>query len=220
MKTSSPNTNTRLAYFIIVITLVTVSVWVTLNLYSTASYFFYTKYTPTVCTALLKQSNILPKPVQVGSSWSDGSAIYFIPQELYFENGGYLMEPSMYVDTSRCQQQLNIKGALVYRKQGIDTTIPSSILTIELKATESSQGEKPFAITDALQGVFTSYAPEEKSTQVKAMRFSKIINEENSNLSYIHGTGIIREINGVPLTGTTIDISQENGVWNVVDASK
>lgn len=183
------------------------------------STYFYARYAPIVCIDKLTQTNLVQPPVQIGSSWNDGASIYFVPQEMYVKQGGYLYFAKN-IDKSQCQQYLTVKGSLIFRQDTIDTPIHQSVLTVDVELIEPTQGTEPYLITNILQKTFLPFAPTiDIANNSRAMKFSRTIFEKSSDdpmdLVYKHGSGMISEINGKSTDGETISIMQVNGTWNV-----
>lgn len=183
------------------------------------SIYFYQRYTPIVCIDKLAQTNMMQLPVQIGSSWNDGSSIYFVPQEMYIKQGGYAYFAKN-INTSQCEQYLTVKGSLIFRQNTIDKPINEFVLTIDLQLTEPTRETEPYLITKTLEHTFLPFAPTiEETKNARAMKFSRTILEKSlddpTDLAYKHGTGMITEINGQSTYGETIFITQVNGIWNV-----
>lgn len=183
------------------------------------SNYFYERYAPTDCNKKLIQTNMMQPPIQIGTKWTDGGVLYFMPQEVYVGSGGYATFAKE-IDKTTCQQYITVKGSLIFRQNTIDTPINQSVLTIDLQLTEPTRETEPYLITKTLEYTFLPFAPTIEGTKnTRAMKFSRTILEKSlddpTDLAYKNGTGMITEINGQSTYGETIFITQVNGIWNV-----
>lgn len=181
-------------------------------LYWMGTSYFYATYTPPTCKELLKQTNLLQPPIQIGTNWDDSSALYFVPVETYVGQGGYGFFAKE-VNTSICEQSLKVDGVLQYRQGGDATIISPTKISLEIVLREKIGENISYQFTNVLSETLSRFTPtQDKTTNTRIMQFSEVSPGEPISA---YGYGYVSQFNGKSVELDTFSISQHEGVWTI-----